>query len=169
MYRLEKTNHMSSEIPVIKQTAWISIFPHLLVMGLIIFIWYQFTKSHFVIYGSITYLALSQLLRRIIAKEHKKGIAKVKREHFEEAISDFKNSYEFFNTYEWIDKYRYFILLSSTKMSYKEMALNNIAFCYGQIGNGELAKEYYEKTLDEFPESGIAKAALKLINSVSKK
>jgi hypothetical protein len=52
-------------------------------------------------------------------------------------------------------------------MSYKEMALNNIAFCYGQLGKGKLSKEYYEKTLDEFPESGIAKAGLRLINSVS--
>jgi hypothetical protein len=44
------------------------------------------------------------------------------------------------------------------------MALNNIAFCYGQLGNGNLSKEYYQKTLDEFPESGLAKAALRLLN-----
>ena len=56
-------------------------------------------------------------------------------------------------------------LFSASKMSYREMDLNNIAFCYSQIGNGTKSKEYYEKTLSEFPESIMAKTALKLINS----
>lgn len=56
-------------------------------------------------------------------------------------------------------------MLSSSKMSYREMALANIGFCYGQIGNGEQSKVYYEKTLLEFPESGLAKSALKLITA----
>ena len=52
-------------------------------------------------------------------------------------------------------------------MSYKEMALNNIGFCYSQIGQGKVSKEYYERTLKEFPDSGIAKVALRLLNSMS--
>ena len=48
------------------------------------------------------------------------------------------------------------------------MALNNIAFCYGQLGDGEKAKEYYERTLNEFPDSGIARAGLRLLNSANK-
>ena len=48
------------------------------------------------------------------------------------------------------------------------MALNNIAFAYGQIGDGKKAKEYYERLLTEFPRSGIAKAALKMIDSFEK-
>jgi len=46
------------------------------------------------------------------------------------------------------------------------MALNNIAFCYGQIGQGSKAIEYYERTLKEYPDSGIAKAGLNFLNSV---
>ena len=45
------------------------------------------------------------------------------------------------------------------------MALVNIAFAYSQIGNGEKAKEYYLRTLDEFPESGMASSALRMIES----
>lgn len=158
---------MSSKVPIVRQIAWISIVPQLLVMGLIMLIWYQFNKSYFFLFGAITYLMISQLLRRIIAREHRKGMVKVKLEDYERAIPHFKNSYEFFKENEWIDKYRFLTLLSSGKMSYKEMALNNIAFCYGQVGNGKLSKEYYEKTLNEFPESGIAKAGLRLLNSMS--
>ncbi len=94
-------------------------------------------------------------------------MVKVKQEQFEEAILNFERSYEFFKENDWLDKYRFLTLLSSGKMSYKEMALNNIAFCYGQIGNGKLSKEYFQRTLDEFPESGMAKVGLRFLNSMS--
>jgi len=130
-------------------------------------IWYQFNKAEFVIYGAITYLILSQLLRGLLAQSHRRGMAKVKSEKFAEAIPIFEKSYNFFKKYDWVDKYRFLTLLSSGRMTYKEMALNNIAFCYGQMGNGKLSKEYYERTLSEYPDSGMAKAALRMLNSVS--
>ena len=45
------------------------------------------------------------------------------------------------------------------------MALCNIAFCYSQIGNGTKAIAFYKKTLEEFPENGLAHSALKMLNS----
>ncbi len=45
------------------------------------------------------------------------------------------------------------------------MALVNIAFSYTQIGNGQKAKEYYKQALSEFPQSIIAKSALKMIEA----
>jgi tetratricopeptide (TPR) repeat protein len=156
---------MSSKVPMVRQAAWISIIPQLLVMGLIFLIWYQFTQTQHILGGALTYLALSQVLRRTVAREHRSGMSKVKAMNFEEAIPYFERSYEFFQKYDWVDKYRYVTVLSSAGMAYKEMALNNIAFCYSQIGNGKLAKEYYERTLAEYPDNSIALAALNLINS----
>lgn len=136
-------------------------------MGLLMLIYYQFDKSKFIFFGAITYFIISKLLRGIIAKEHLKATSKAKHEHYEEAIPHFLNSYEFFKRNSWVDKYRFLTLLSSDKISFKEMALLNIAFCYGQIGNGILSKNYYEKTLAEFPENAVAKAGLRLLNSMS--
>ena len=51
-------------------------------------------------------------------------------------------------------------------MTYQEMSLANIAFCYGQNGNGKKSKEYYIRTLKEFPDNGLAKASLRMLNSV---
>lgn len=158
---------MSSKVPVVRQVSWVSILPQLAVMGLITLAWYQFNKVNFMLYGAITYLGISQVLRRTIAREQRKGMVKVVREHYQEAIPYFENSYKFFKKNAWIDKYRFLTLLSSGKMSYKEMALNNIAFCYGQLGEGSLSRKYYEKTLEEFPESGMSKAGLRLLNSMS--
>lgn len=159
---------MNSKIPIVRQIAWLSIIPQLIVMGVLMLVWYQFEKSNFVLYGAITYLLISQILRRTISREHRKGMVKVQQEQFELAIPYFKRSYEFFKENDWVDKYRFLILLSSARMSYKEMALNNIAFCYGQAGNGKLSKEYYQRTLNEFPNSRMAKVGLRLLNSMNK-
>lgn len=138
-----------------------------MVIGLIMLLWYPFEKSNFMLYGAITYLVISQILRRTISKEHRRGMANIQRQQFEEAIANFERSYAFFQQNNWIDQYRFVTLLSSGRMSYKEMALNNIAFCYGQLGNGLLSKEYYQKTLDEFPESEMAKVGLRFLQSMN--
>lgn len=117
-------------------------------------------------YGALTYLFISFSLRYSIPHHHRKGMNHVRNQKFNEAISEFENSYAYFSKNEWIDKYRFITVLNSNKMSYKEMALNNIAFCYGQIGDGAKAKEWYQKALNEFPESGLAKAGLNMLNSI---
>jgi hypothetical protein len=45
------------------------------------------------------------------------------------------------------------------------MALNNIAFSYSQIGEGEKSVLYYSRMLAEYPDSDLAKTALNFINT----
>ena len=65
-----------------------------------------------------------------------------------------------------IDKYRYITLLSSSRISYTEMSLINIAYCYVQIGYREKTKQYYEKALALFPDNEMAKRALNIISTL---
>lgn len=157
---------MSSNTPIVRQTAWISMVPHFLIMGAIILIWYLVIPEKAIMYGALTYLLISFSLRSFIPRHHRKGMSHVRNQNFEDAISEFQSSYLYFSKNNWIDKYRFVTVLNSNKMSYKEMALNNIAFCYGQIGDGENARKFYQKTLDEFPDSGLAKAGLNMLNSM---
>lgn len=152
-------------MPIVRQTAWISVLPQVVVLGLLVLIWYVIQPKQAFLFGAITYLFLSISLRYFIPHNHRKGMDYVKNKNFETAIIEFKKSYAFFIKHTLMDKYRYLTLLSSSRISYREMALNNIAFCYGQLGNGIEAKNYYEKTLQEFPDSGIAKAALNMLNA----
>lgn len=156
---------MGSNVPTIKQVAWISMVPQLLFMGLLIFGYFLMGSNDFFLHGALTYLAISFGLRNFIPKDHRHGMGLVKQKHFQEAIPFFEKSYIFFEKYSWVDKYRFLTLLSSSKICYKEMALNNIAFCYGQIGQGSKAIEYYNRTLAEYPDSEIAKAALNLLKA----
>lgn len=157
---------MASNVPVIRQVAWISLIPQLLVMGLIIYLYSIFRSQEPILYGALTYVGLSFFLRNFVAKAHRDGMRLVKQHNFMAAIPKFENSVDFFTKNSWLDKYRFITLLSSSKMTYKEMGLCNIAFCYSQTNNGQKAKEYYEQTLREFPENGLAIAGLRMINSV---
>jgi tetratricopeptide (TPR) repeat protein len=156
---------MTSKTPTVRQIAWISLIPQLAIMGLLITFYYLIDGDDPILYGALTYLVLSFVLRSAIPKDHKKGMALVKEGAFEEAIPFFQESYSYFTRHEWIDKYRFLTLLSSSRISYREMALNNIAFCYSQSGDGEMAEKMYLKTLEEFPGSGMAQAALRMIRS----
>lgn len=160
---------MSSKVPVVRQVAWLSVLPQFAVMGGLILMWYYIGVERYVFNGALNYLLISIPVRSILTRFHRTGMRKVKREKYSEAIPDFYKSYAFFTKYSWIDKYRFLFLLSSSRMAYKEMALNNIAFCYGQTENGDKAVEFYEKTLAEFPNSGIAKVGLKMMNSIQHK
>ena len=75
----------------------------------------------------------------------------------------------FFCMHTWIVKYRYLTLLSSSKVSYTEMALMNIVFCYAQLNDVKLAKEYCQKTLEYFSDSETAKSTLNMISSLENK
>src|SRR5574343_93684 len=136
---------MESNVPTVRQTAWVSLIPQLFFMGIIIFVYHLIEFKNPFLYGALTYLIISFGLRNLVAKDHRQGMNLVKQQQFEMAIPLFENSVEFFTKNNWIDKYRFLTLLSSSKMTYKEMGLCNIAFCYSQTCNGQKAKEYYEQ------------------------
>jgi tetratricopeptide (TPR) repeat protein len=160
---------MASNVPMIKQFAWTSIVPQLLLIGLLIYIYHLLDFDEPFIFGALTYSIIAFGLRNLIAKNHRQGIKLVKQQKFADAITYFEKSVDYFSTNSWVDKYRFLTLLSSSKMTYREMGLCNIAFCYGQTGNGLKAKEIYQQTLNEYPENGLAIAGLNMLTSVDTK
>jgi tetratricopeptide (TPR) repeat protein len=166
---------MSSNIPIFRQFSWVSLLPQILVIILLALIASVVGLNDLfsfdgiianILWGSIGQLAIWIFLKNTIMKSHKDAITLVKQEKFTEAIPLLKDSYETFSKHSWFDKYRYF-LGSNSNLTYKEMDLNNIAFCYSQIGDKENAIFYYEKALSEFPDSALAKVALTFIKTMS--
>lgn len=158
---------MASKIPLVNQIAWVALIPQILFLGLLMFIYYLLNVGNFVLLGAITYLVLSYVVRRLMLKSFFRGIKLLKKQEVEAAIPYFETCVGFFSRNSWLDKYRYLILLSSSKMTFREMSLCNIAFCYGQINKGQKSKELYEQILKEYPDNVIALTALKMIQSFS--
>lgn len=154
---------MSSNISVVRQIAWLSLLPQFLFALLLIFMYHQLRFPDPPFYGLVSYLIISFSLRTFIPHSHNKGMKYVKKDKFAEAIPCFERSYDFFTKNNWVDKYRFITLLSSSAMSYREMSLTNIALCYAQLGDDEKAREYYQITLQEFPKSEIAKSGLNIL------
>ena len=134
-------------------------------LGIFIAIFYLVGANEPVLYGVGVFIVIVISLRMIIPRAHRQGIAMCKRKKYEEAIPFFEQSYRFFTSNKWVDDYRFVTIFSSSRISYREIALLNIAFCHAQAGNREESKEYYQEALTEFPESEVAKAALKLVGS----
>jgi tetratricopeptide (TPR) repeat protein len=159
---LKKT--MNSNVAVVRQIAWLALIPQFLFALLLIFTYHQLRFPDPPFYGLVSYLVISFSLRTFIPHSHNKGMKYVKKDKFAEAIPCFERSYNFFTQNNWIDKYRFITLLSSSAMSYREMSLTNIALCYAQLGDTVKAKEYYQMTLQEFPKSEIAKNGMNILD-----
>lgn len=156
---------MASSVPIVRQIAWVSLIPQLAVMAILIWLAWMLGLPEPVLMGAAAYLVLSVALRTAIARDHRKGMALVKRARFAEAIPYFEAAYRRFVRRPWLDRHRFILLLSSSRMSYKEIALCNIAFCHGQLGDGAKAREYYERALQESPGSAIATTALRFLDA----
>jgi tetratricopeptide (TPR) repeat protein len=160
---------MASTTPIVRQINWLSLIPQLIVMAVLSFAWWFYDKRNFILLGTLSYLILSIVLRGVLARQQRKGIQEIRKGNYKAAIPYFEKSYEYFTKNTYLDKWRSLFLLSSSRISYREMALINRAFCYTQIKEGEKAKELYKKALEEFPDSGMAKAGLNMMESLKEK
>ena len=157
------------KVPLVREIGWLSIIPQLLFMGLLIFLYYPLGIKECLLFGGLTYLVISYTIKGIFTINHRRGIKNCHEQNYIEAIQFFQKSCDFFEKHKWVDKYRYITLLSSSKYCYREMALGNIAFCYGQIGEAEKAEYYYNTLLQEFPNNNLAITALNFINTIKSK
>lgn len=156
---------MASGLPIVKQIAWISIVPQLLVVIILISTLHILNVQDPIMVGAIMYLLISTGVRYMVPISHRKGVVALKKGDYESSLPYFRQSYDFFLKHKWLDKWRYLVLLSSSRISYKEMALLNIAFCYGQMKQGGEAKAAYERVLVDFPDSQMAIAALNMLSA----
>ncbi len=132
------------------------------------FIYNYFGVEKSMLYAAVTYLVLAVALRLIALNHHMNGMRYYKHSDYMKSADEFQKSYDFLIKFRWIDTYRYVTMLSS-QISYLETALLNIAFCHGQAGDKNKAKEYYIKALTLFPDSQLAKDELKKLDAIKQK
>jgi len=114
--------------------------------------------------GILIHVLYQAIIKILVEHPTTPGLKLIQERKFKEAISQFENAYQFYSRHKWIDQGR-FVLLISSNVSFREMALVNIAFCYSQIGNGNKSKEYYQRILAEFPDSSFAEVSLNAIKA----
>lgn len=158
---------MSARLPVVRPISWLATIPQLVVLALAVGLGYLLLRSAGgVALGALAYLAYSVGSRSVLLASHRRGMRLLQSGRYDEAVAAFEASYAFFSRNPWIDRLRCLTMLSPAAFSYREMALLNIAFAHSQANRGAEAKASYQRVLREFPDSPLAQAALRLIDSI---
>jgi hypothetical protein len=160
---------MPSKVPFVKQeTVWLAVVPRILFIGVLCIVYYQWDRNNFFVLGFITYLIVWYGLRTFaFPKDVHKSIKLIREEKFKEAVPYIERSIEFYNKHPWIDKYRFLLMVSSSKRGILESSICNLGFCLLQSGNARAAKEVYEDVLRRYPENTVAKIQLKTIHTMT--
>src|SRR5215212_5466579 len=116
---------MPSTTPIVKQIAWLNFIPQVIIIGLFCWLFYLLNVKNPFVPAVLMWFALASALQNLVPRHHRRGMAFVKQGDYEPAIEHFKNSYDYFTRNKWLDKYRSIILLSISRISYREMALLN--------------------------------------------
>ncbi|MBN1952603.1 MAG: hypothetical protein JW801_15475 [Bacteroidales bacterium] len=144
---------MASKIPKIRSINYYYFIPQAAIIILLIYFFFLLEVTHYKALGISIYFLLSIYLKVLIPKWHKKGIFLIKKGKLELAILSFQRSYDYFKRNAWIDSYRAFTLLSTSKDSYQEMALINIIYCFEQLGDKKSARKYHQLLRERFPDN----------------
>jgi tetratricopeptide (TPR) repeat protein len=148
-------------IPVLHDIAWVSLILQLLFVALLIFAAAFLGFVRPILTGTLSYLIIGFLARLVFTRHHRQGMYLTQEGLYDEAIAEFQRSYDFFSANRWLDWWRYVLMLSSSKMNYREMALINIAFCDIWNERPDDAVRTYLRIVEEFPDNGIAWTAIK--------
>ena len=144
---------MSSKIPVFRPVSIFGVILLIFVFSLIVmfgfFVGGKFSPGSQTLVGIAVALCLIGLymafVRWFFLADFNKGLRllqtgkspKVAITLFERFLLDLDEN-------SWIDHWRFLVLLSPAAITYREMSLVNIAYCYGQTGEREKSKAYYE-------------------------
>lgn len=162
---------MSQPMPVVRQLHWISLVPQAVMVATFTFIiHFSAPRSrwmHAVFFAALAYLILCRVLRAVFTRDHIAGMAAYRAQRFDDAIVHFGASYEFFSTHRWLDSCRAWLFGVASANPYRIIALCNMAFCYGQIGQGFRAIELFEKALAQAPDCTLARTSLNMLRSTS--
>ena len=149
-------------IPVIHQIAWVSLFLQLLIIAIFIGAANYFGVIKPILAATLAYLIMAIVIRLFLTSHHRRGMHYAREGRQELAIAEFQKSYEFFHRHPWLDEMRYIFLLSTSRTSYREMGMLNMAYCDLWQDRGEDAVRTYLRCVEEFPDSGLAWTGIKL-------
>ena len=115
--------------------------------------------------ATVIYFILKTLLQRRAKSFQGAGLKLMAEERYLEAAAMFEAGYRYFSERRWMDRYRAISMLDHTGMDWREMMLANMATNLAMAGDRERAIELYKKCLELYPESRLAKPALRFLTA----
>lgn len=158
-----------SKVPTVRNISYAGLIPPFASMAVMGFFgWLLVGETWGITVGFLVFIAFTILSRRLLSRDQIRGMKHLQKDELQEALACFERSYEFFSEHEWIDRFRALTMMTPTAFCYREMALCNIAYCHGQMGDGAKLKATLRRTLEEFPENPLALAGLRSFQASEK-
>lgn len=112
--------------------------------------------------GTVVYVLLRFAPRRN-RRIQQSGLRLIGEERYAAAAEVFEEGYRFFDKHRWYDRNRAFTMLDYSQMDWREMMLANYATSLALAGDKKRARELYRHCLELYPESRLAKPALRML------
>jgi tetratricopeptide (TPR) repeat protein len=159
---------MASKVQFVKQeTDWLAFIPKLFVLGILSYCLYPLDNRAFLLMAFCIYFLITLLAKCLfLPNSLYQSIKFIKEAKFDEAIPPTEQTIEYYTKHSWIDKFRFHLLISSSKRTIRESSICNLAYCYLQTGNVQRAKEIYQDVLRQYPENINAKTVLNTITLI---
>lgn len=160
---------MSQPMPVVRQVYWPGLIPQFLAIAVLCAAsWLLLpmgVRGMAILVGGIAYLVFCRMMRWWLVRDHAQGIQAYRAGRFQDAIAHFDASHRYFSAHRRLDAWRSLLFGVASQNSYRIIALGNMAYCYGQLGDGARAVELYERVLQEVPDHAVAKSSLNLLRA----
>ena len=165
----QKNKIMAPKVTFVKQEInWFALLPKLLVIGILCACFYPVDKKNFFFFGVFIYFILTLIARWLFfPNDLYKGTELIREAKFKDAIPYVQKTIDYYKQKPWVDKYRFWLLISSSKRSILESSTCNLAYCFLQIGEVNHAKQIYQNLLYDYPENINAIGMLNTIKLIS--
>ncbi|MGH7979942.1 MAG: hypothetical protein ACREE6_11255, partial [Limisphaerales bacterium] len=153
---------MNQRMPVVRQLEWIGLIPQCAAIAVLAAIAHVVLPDLDIpldiLIGALVYHIFCRVMRAKFVRDHRNGMRAYQARKFQDAISHFERSYQFFSAHRRLDTWRSLLFGVASANPYRVIALCNMAYCYTQAGDGHHAIKLYEQALHEKPDCELAKA-----------
>jgi hypothetical protein len=111
-----------------------------------------------ILVGAAPYVLYSAVARPILTRHHRAGIRFLRAGRFPEAVRAFGESRDFFARHPALDRYRFVLLTSAGRATYRELAMANLAYALARSGDAAAARHACDEALAAFPGSVLARS-----------
>lgn len=162
---------MSAAEPVIYQPSYKARIVHFffyLCLGLLFVYLWNVLPNHRYLPFVLLFLVIAYTVGTnwVIQSRIMKAVRMLEQDGVDKAVAEMKRIVAFFERYSWIDRYRAIVVLNSSAIGFREMALYNIGYFYLQAGHKSEAKDAFRRVLDLYPENILAKRSLKTFDTI---
>ena len=162
---------MPSKITFVRQeTNWFAFIPKLILLAVLCVCFYPLDKREYVVFAVFVFFVITLAARwAFLTEDLHQSIKHIRNAAFAEAIPFIEKSFDYYTQRAWIDKYRFALQISSSKSTFREICIGNLAYCYVRLGEPLKAKALYEALLREYPANKNAKLMLDDIKTILEK